>query len=57
MSASPNPPEKHYAGGDFVYSYHPDGTFLMFNIDAAHTPAGLTIDDLLAVALAFNGIG
>jgi len=44
----------HYAPNNFVYSYHPDGTFVMIIIDRDHTPATLTIEQLVEAGQAFS---
>ncbi len=39
---------------DMVFSYHPDGTFVMITIDPEYAPAGLTIAQLVAAGQAFS---
>lgn len=42
------PPTNH------VFSYHPDGTFVMINIVPTHAPATLTVEQLVAAGQAFS---
>ena len=44
------------AENDFVWSYHPDGTFVEIILDPEHEPAGLTIAQLVAAGLAFSAV-
>lgn len=41
---------------DFVFSYHPDGSWVWITLDPKHAPANLTIPQLVAVGLAFSAV-
>jgi hypothetical protein len=48
--------QQSYAVTDFVWSYHPDGTFVMISINPTLAPASLTVAQLVAAGQAFSGV-